>query len=425
MPVILAICSSAASVKTRQRRRVGETCSFSTPALDAKVAKLVPQLPAGALQLQGGLVVALALVRDVVRSPRASNLSSLEHRLLRDMYLQQGVTLSYLMWTAVIDIAVLESLWPHQVSHGYLAGPWRTLFHIPGHRAQALRFRQVRHHGVLRSSEQVLAEWALVQHCTIPLDDIWALSLPSPMVHLVAHSYWSVLVMYEKHFSASKRAFQYLRAHTENEAPPDADSSLADQTSSHQVFDHRKFRAAAALLRSSDADLHGFSADEIVSWLDEVGDMAEQGFSTLMNYASKGGRGGNSYKSEALIEAVLIADLLRDSGGLREVLERGMRLVLGPCSGLLDKGVLSAASSLPSKTLISRYRLSLDVAYMRLLSNHFKTLLDDAAAGGDGFSVYFLADASARGGRSSSSRRSSSSSSSSSSTSTSSRSNSR
>eukprot|EP00972_Heterocapsa_arctica_P064996 9594134-Heterocapsa_arctica.AAC.1 len=36
-------------------------------------------------------ISALALVRDAVRLPRAAELDTLEHRLLRDMHMQLGV----------------------------------------------------------------------------------------------------------------------------------------------------------------------------------------------------------------------------------------------------------------------------------------------------------------------------------------------
>eukprot|EP00975_Prorocentrum_lima_P003006 663612-Prorocentrum_lima.AAC.1 len=136
----------------------------------------------------------------------------------------------------------------------------------------------------------------------------------------------------------------------------------------------------------------GLTKQDVIAWLDLLGDRAQDGPASLTE-TRQHGCGGMRYRVEALIEAVLLVDLVRNSQKLRETLQGSMRLYLGrQASALLEK-LNSGACRLPDKSLISRYKLSPNVSYMKLVAAYFEKLLQDADAG-DEFALYMLADSS-------------------------------
>ena len=83
-----------------------------------------------------------------------------------------------------------------------------------------------------------------------------------------------------------------------------------------------------------------------------------------------------------------LADIARNTDKLREAILRSMRLYFGRQADQLCSQLASGAFKLPGKSLISRYRFPLDVAYMRVVSSFFCKLLKDADAGND-FAMFF------------------------------------
>ena len=68
----------------------------------------------------------------------------------------------------------------------------------------------------------------------------------------------------------------------------------------------------------------------------------QHGPDALLETHRAGGRAGYRYKVEALIEAVLLADLVRNSDTLLELIERSVRLYLGGDQQDLLSPLLSA-----------------------------------------------------------------------------------
>ena len=118
-----------------------------------------------------------------------------------------------------------------------------------------------------------------------------------------------------------------------------------------------------------------------------------------MEYHTQGGRAGQRYTADALIQVVVLADLVRNSRKLTEVVQRSARIILGPSGEEVVKRHLDNAGGLPGKSLVSRYRLSMDVAFMKICRSYVAKLLSDFDLWGQDFVVYMLADSSPRGGR--------------------------
>jgi hypothetical protein len=235
------------------------------------------------------------------------------------------------------------------------------------------------------------------------------------MLHLVCHGNWRVLALRESVAFRGKPAYDYmgvcegvsvrssLRRHSTQ--MPEATSSRNPD----DLFELTRIRVAASLMRdpssfsaaacgAGDAEDIGYSRQDIIQWLDRLGDLAQQGPAALTQscQATSSTRGPQSYRVEALIESILLADLLRNTGELREVLARSANMFLGSTS--LSSKIMDESFKLPGKSIISRYRLSLDAAYCKVVRDFWSKLLFEADAGND-FSVYFLCDSSPRAGR--------------------------
>ena len=77
--------------------------------------------------------------------------------------------------------------------------------------------------------------------------------------------------------------------------------------------------------------------------------------------------GRRKIDTSRLIELVLLADLLRDSGNLKCAMLESCRLLLSEAEySEIHQSVTSRGQSLPSKARISRARLQIDTAFMVL-----------------------------------------------------------
>eukprot|EP00972_Heterocapsa_arctica_P028484 4189868-Heterocapsa_arctica.AAC.1 len=65
------------------------------------------------------------------------------------------------------------------------------------------------------------------------------------------------------------------------------------------------------------------------------------------------------------MEALLLADLLRNTGQLWEVLVRAANVFLGSSAVAFAAKMMDDSFRLPGKSRISAYRLSLDAAYCK------------------------------------------------------------
>ena len=119
MPHIVAL-SVAGAKRRRSGRRSHESRRFTaalTSKFEAASSQLREQVPG-----PDGHIIAVALIRDLGRAAHAAELSTQEHRLLREMYFSQGISLSFLLWSSVVDVARLLVPIEHQISHGYVQG---------------------------------------------------------------------------------------------------------------------------------------------------------------------------------------------------------------------------------------------------------------------------------------------------------------
>ena len=178
----------------------------------------------------------------------------------------------------------------------------------------------------------------------------------------------------------------------------DDDDALGESGAFHPL-QVEQIRAAASALRSP-AAVEPAVVCGAIAWLDRLGDLAEQGPEMLMNAVfGRGGTSGRSYRLEVLMECVLLSGLVSNSSNLAAVLASSARLLLGclAASPLL-KTLEDPNFKRPSKTTVSYHRLSIDAAYCSLVRAHWTQLLAEADRGQD-FQIYFLCDASPRGGK--------------------------
>ena len=156
--------------------------------------------------------------------------------------------------------------------------------------------------GGLRPCSEVIEEWA-----PGVTGDIYMLSLPDPMAHLLAHGRWNVIALVEGVHIQGPGALKHFRL--DPMAAVQAQPAEVAAPALHILHPDR-FRLAAALLRggSVDGNALGASVQDIIAWLDSLGDLAEQGPDAVVTTPT----GGSHYRVEALIEGVLLADLLRN-----------------------------------------------------------------------------------------------------------------
>ena len=96
MPIEIALESpSAYCQKQRRNARPGDHLRFFTLALQSRFDLLQPV--GGFPAMPPRHIVALALVQDVCRATHCAHLSSLDHRLLPDMYQLQGIALPFML----------------------------------------------------------------------------------------------------------------------------------------------------------------------------------------------------------------------------------------------------------------------------------------------------------------------------------------
>ena len=106
MPHVVAL--AAASEVGRRRRAVrSHSLRFQSPALKERTDTLARELPPDELQGGQGCIIAIALVRDLVRMPHPADLCTDQHRLMRQSFLRQSIGLTALLWTSVLRVAIL------------------------------------------------------------------------------------------------------------------------------------------------------------------------------------------------------------------------------------------------------------------------------------------------------------------------------
>lgn len=149
----------------------------------------------------------------------------------------------------------------------------------------------------------------------------------------------------------------------------------------------RKFEMAASLIRG---DGEAVNRQSIIEWLEDMGDAAERGpRSLLVKFNSK-----KSYTTEALIEVIILAGMLKSSSDLRDVLMVSLRLALPEWLEELQQKMDSKTFALPSASTVSRHRLTLDIGYCRLVSSYLENLLTSTD-----IAIWAMADSSFRGHR--------------------------
>lgn len=129
---------------------------------------------------------------------------------------------------------------------------------------------------------------------------------------------------------------------------------------------------------------------DILAWLDE---MADHGPAELCHLARSPQafrrRKPTAYAMETLISSIRLAGLLRKDGALRSAI-RASGILMGLKAGWMDE-----RCPVPSKSTISRHRLTLDAGFALCVQRRLHTLLES----GEPFAVYLLADSSPRAGK--------------------------
>jgi hypothetical protein len=153
--------------------------------------------------------VAVALIRDVQRVLHHADLSTIEHRLLRDMYLSMGYSLSFMLWSSVLGVAPLVEPVPHQLTHGYINAPLRICFFVPLRLLQALGTQRVRTaHGGSQTGIELLRGWSQLTQAKLE-HGIHGFTLPPPLVHLASHNLWKVIALVESQHLRGRPALEY------------------------------------------------------------------------------------------------------------------------------------------------------------------------------------------------------------------------
>ena len=229
-------------------------------------------------------------------------------------------------------------------------------FQLPRHVWDSVADQYVDHLGSQRRCRDVVTQWA--QNIGAQeLQTVFGFALPSPWVDLLSVGAWRVLALVERDHLRGKTAVAHFRL---SQLDPHAD--LVQGHHALPLLDASRFRLVSAWLRGESIvdNANGLSELDLLAWLDRVGDFAEHGPEVLMEQHRQAAR-GMQYRSEALIEAVLLADLIKSSDNLLEVIERSICLWAGPAIKPLLETVKNGKYPLPGKSLISRYRLSMDV----------------------------------------------------------------
>ena len=433
MPFVLALAWPSAEAVAHPRHKArAHTDAFTTQDMDRYMASLEPTLPFGTSAFNyenASCIAAVVLLRDAVRLPHPVDLNTIEHRLLRDMHMQQGIAGVFLLWTSVLEVVTLCKPLPHHArGGGSMRGPNRQVFPLHSTLFRTLCDESVvLESGACKPFHHVLQAWQATFRDLRPKTvdaDVLCMAMFPRMLHLVCNRRWRAITLREERTFGGKHVYDYLgvrdgvrmRSRLQQNSGQSPDASHA--RSSDDIFDLDRIRVAASLMRDptifsataavsfaaggdrgdSDAEDIGYSRQDIIQWLDRLGDLAQQGPAALIQKCGSASltRGHESYRVEALIESILLADLLRNTGELREILARSASFLLG--STQLTSRILDDSFSLPGKTLVSRYRLSLDAAYCKVVRDFWSKLLLEADAGND-FSVYFLCDSSPRAGR--------------------------
>ena len=406
MPFLLAVSapSESAVQSARARHRTHLTL---TQQLVKVTGALCEALQPNPLQLEtcryARSVVALVAATDAKFLSHASKLSTESHRLLADVFWQHAVPLNELIWADVLAAALLAEPVRIEMHHGLCSGPQHSFFSLPEFIAQRVLAADVIYNGRRISARELLQTWQVIDGLRTKGLEIWSLSclqLPHPLPHLLGHGLWSCVAFRFSGATTSRRARGYLGLGKAGEAEAQRDQAVEAQPEAMWSASYM-FAEAAKLLRDPllqdvDDSLDNVAGKQaVIAWLGRMADHASHGQRQLMHALShRGGRGGAVWQSQALVQCILLCDLFRSDAALRDALGLAVRLLLPGDSDLI-KSITTGSYALPSKSVVSRYRLNLDVAYMRVVSQYFQKVLDT----GSQMAIYLLADSSPRAGK--------------------------
>ena len=112
----------------------------------------------------------------------------------------------------------------------------------------------------------------------------------------------------------------------------------------------------------------GLPRDDIIEWLDTLGDLAVEGPNTLLEHSEYGGGVRCSkYKIVAPTETMFMAGLLCNSNHIKDALRIVIRMLFPHDLGFARK-VFDQDFHTPSDTVLSHFRLCVDVSYARAVS---------------------------------------------------------